>query len=201
VPVGQRQQPRDVLVDHDLRKALALELGECAPDLLAHDRGEPFGGFVEHEQLRVRHQRAPDREHLLLAARELPAQVAAPLAQAREELVHALQGPGPSALVLRVARGGHEVLLDRQPREDLPALRHQREALTCDAVRCQPAGAQAADLDLAGAAGEHAEQALDRRRAAHAVAAEQRHDLAGPDVERDAEQHLRTTVASLQAAH
>ena len=49
--------------------------------------------WVEHEQPRVRHQRAADREHLLLAARELLPAVAEALAEARERGEHALEGP------------------------------------------------------------------------------------------------------------
>src|SRR3954468_3473416 len=61
--------------------------------LLDGDRGEPLGGLVEEEERRVHHQRTRDREHLLLAARELVAVVAAAVAQAREQIVHPPRRP------------------------------------------------------------------------------------------------------------
>ena len=39
-------------------------------------RRQPFERLVEQQQLRVEHQRAADRQHLLLAARQLVAHVA-----------------------------------------------------------------------------------------------------------------------------
>ena len=50
-------------------------------------RREPLGGLVHDQQLRVRQERAADREHLLLAAGELRAAVLLALGEAREELV------------------------------------------------------------------------------------------------------------------
>ena len=56
-------------------------------------RREPLGGLVEEEDARVGEQRAADRDHLLLAARELVAAVPAPLLQAREQLVDGVERP------------------------------------------------------------------------------------------------------------
>src|SRR5690606_41537472 len=63
-------------------------------DLLDDERGEPQRRLVEQEQLRPRHQRAADRQHLLLAARQRAAALHAPRSeehtselQSRENLV------------------------------------------------------------------------------------------------------------------
>jgi hypothetical protein len=64
-----------------------------APDLHGDQRREAFGGFVEDQQIGVGHQRAADGEHLLLAARQLPAAVVDALAQPRKGFHHPLEGP------------------------------------------------------------------------------------------------------------
>src|SRR5262247_4514108 len=87
VQVGDPRQGRHVLVDDQDRLAPGLEPLHAAPDLGAHERREPFGGLVEDEQARVRHQRATDREHLLLAAGERAAEAS----RARRELGEQLE--------------------------------------------------------------------------------------------------------------
>jgi hypothetical protein len=57
-----------------------------AQQLLDDDRREPLERLVEEEQLRVEDERARDREHLLLAARELVAEVGLALLEARKHL-------------------------------------------------------------------------------------------------------------------
>ena len=75
---GQRQRDLGVLLDQDDGGAL---VGDHAPDrgrqLLDDDRREPFQRLVEQQQRRIGHQRARDRQHLLLAAGELVAPAAA----------------------------------------------------------------------------------------------------------------------------
>lgn len=68
MPVGHPRQCADILVDHEDRKPAFLELREAAPDLGADQRREALGRFIEDQQLRIRHQRAADRQHLLLPA-------------------------------------------------------------------------------------------------------------------------------------
>jgi hypothetical protein len=72
----------------------ALICRSASADLLADQRRQAFGGFVQDQQLGVGHQRAADGQHLLLAARQLVAEVGRALGQARKQAVHALDGPG-----------------------------------------------------------------------------------------------------------
>ena len=85
--------------------------------------------------MRVGHQRAADREHLLLAAGELVAHVVGALRQAREQREHPLERPR-LARAAAVVGERDEVLAHRQVGEDLPALGHERDA-AC--ARCGPA--------------------------------------------------------------
>ena len=122
----------EMLVDQQDRLTFALEPREAGPDLGADQRRQAFGRLIENEQLRIGHQRAADREHLLLAAGELVAHVGAPLGKAREEFVDARQGPLGCAAARRRRRD--QILLDDQRRKHLPALRHQPESALRDAI-------------------------------------------------------------------
>ena len=53
-----------------------LRAASPLPDLLADQRRQPFRSLVEHQQLRIGHQGAADRQHLLLAAGDLVAEIA-----------------------------------------------------------------------------------------------------------------------------
>ena len=53
-------------------------------DLLHHERREAEGRLVEQQEPRPQHQRARDRQHLLLAARQRAGLLPPPLLEARE---------------------------------------------------------------------------------------------------------------------
>jgi len=73
----------------------------------------------------VAHQAAPDRQHLLLAARQGAGALVAAFRQPREQRIDPLQGP---AVPPDVALGNHQVLGNAQGRENPPPLRHQAHA-------------------------------------------------------------------------
>ena len=86
---------------------------------------------------RVGHQRAADRQHLLLAAGELVAAVAAPLGETREQLEHALQRPPAPPVASRPRR--HDQVLDhRQRGEDAAPFGHEGDAAARDRFRRRP---------------------------------------------------------------
>ena len=126
--VGQLVGEVEILLDQQDRHVAALaQEDDGAADVL-DDRGlDAFGRLVEHQELGPHGERAADRELLLLAARQVAAAPAQHRLQHREELEHLVRD-------LLAGRGwqrreaGLEVLLHRQQREDLAALRHQRHA-------------------------------------------------------------------------
>ena len=71
--------------------------GQGRVDVADHDRREAEADLVAEQQFGVRHQRAADRDHLLLAARKRRAGAAPPLPQDREEGVDRLEVPRPGA--------------------------------------------------------------------------------------------------------
>ena len=130
--LGERRRHAEVLLDQQDREPFLLELLERLDQVLDDRRREPLGRLVHDQERRVREQRARDREHLLLAAGELRAAVSLALAEAREELVRALDRPALRA----AARAEHaEMLVDRERREEAPSLRHVADAELRDLVR------------------------------------------------------------------
>src|SRR5690606_2114235 len=80
--VGDPQYERRMLLDDDRRHPfLAHDAPQRGEQLLDDDRCQPLERLVEQQQSRVEHQRARDGQHLLLATRELAAQVLAPLGE------------------------------------------------------------------------------------------------------------------------
>src|SRR5690348_16777600 len=86
VSVGDRERHVNVLLDHENRNTHVLDPAEDVYDF-AHDQGgQPFRRLVQNQQRRVQQKRAGDREHLLLAARQLGPAGFFTLLQARERL-------------------------------------------------------------------------------------------------------------------
>jgi hypothetical protein len=76
VTIGNAGKRRHVLVDHQDGLPGRLEPAQALPDFSADQRRETFGRFVEDQQPWICHQRAADRQHLLLAAGQLISHVA-----------------------------------------------------------------------------------------------------------------------------
>ena len=130
-----------VLLDQHDRQALVLELADGAPSTSATICGaRPFGRLVHQQHARIVHQRAADRQHLLLAAgqRLRRSGCAAPSgAETCANTVSTRPRRVPAA-GSRLARGDDQVLAHRQAAEDAAALRHQRDAARGDLLRRQP---------------------------------------------------------------
>ena len=194
--IGQPHQRREVLVDDHERQAGVLQARQAGPDLLADQRREPLGGLVQDQQARVGHERPPDGEHLLLAARQVGAQVALALLQARKHLVDAPERPR-LAHALAIAAGGDQVLAHGQIGKDVPAFWHQPDARARHEVRGPAGDVVPAQAHRAAARRHHAHDRLDGGGLAHAVAPDERDDLALADIEAHPEQGLARPVERL----
>ncbi len=93
------------------------------------------------------------------------------------------------------------MLLDREVGEDLPAFGNETHTAPREPVRRPGFDPLAAEHDLAASGRMQAADRAHQRRLAHAVAAEERDDLARAHLEVDAVQHLAAAVAGMQAAH
>ena len=76
-PAREPGEGREVVRDEQISEATgALQPGEEIEDPAPHRGVQRGGGLVEHEQIRLRRERARDRHALLLPARELVGEAA-----------------------------------------------------------------------------------------------------------------------------
>src|SRR5262249_52221704 len=146
---------------------------------------------VEQQQRGIEHERARDREHLLLAAGELKAEIALARTQAGKQLENPLERPAATATR---AREHGEVLAHRQARKNAALLRHETEAEPRHRIGRQRRDIAVAVANAAGARLEIAHDGEDGRGLARAVAAEQADHLALPHRERDPVQDVAVAV-------
>src|ERR1035437_8597804 len=201
--VGDRERQRQVLLDEHDREPGLLETAHRALELAYDQRSQPFRRLVHQQQYRVRHKGAPDRDHLLFAAAELPAVVRGTFSQAREHPVHGLQRPAsdPSRQAAEP-----QVLLDGERGEDAAPLRDQADAAARYRVRGEPFDRLAGKTDMPRPRRGEADHRTDERRLPHTVAAEQRGDASALGLQRDALQDVavlvvRVNVVDVEQAH
>ncbi len=89
----------DILLDQEHARPLGAEAVSDSHERLDRDRREPERRLVDEEQVRVGHQRAPERRHLLLAAAELAGGQREAIGQYGEEVEHAAQVPHDAGLL------------------------------------------------------------------------------------------------------
>src|SRR6266705_3208143 len=185
---------RVLLDQHDRKRILADQALQGLEQDLDDDGSEPLERLVHEEQRRVAHQRPPDGEHLLLAARDLVAPVLATLGELRKEIVDALEGP---------ASGTHrdaEVLLDRERRKDIAGLRDKADAQSATLVDGQLRDRLALVLDASGVKGRVAHDGRKQRGLADPVPAEDREGAALRQLERDVLEDYCFAVTSAHVA-
>ena len=193
---GDRQHLVGMLLHHDHpHRAGGYHSRDHAEQFLRDQRGEALERLVEQEQPGIEHQRACDRQHLLLAAGELVAHVASTLAQPREQRVDARERPFAGA------RDDGEVLLDGQRREDVALLRHPPQACARAAVAGNPDDVLAGEADDAAALACRSDERCEQRRLAHAVAAEEREASAFVEREAHVLQDDRVAVTAPHVLH
>ena len=142
----------------------------------------PERRLVERQQHGIGHQRAADRQHLLLAAGHVAGDLVAPFEQAREQREHFFAalarfrcGPGVAAHL--------QVFVDGQRRKHAAALGHLHDAapyqlIGREMMHVLVAEPDRAVLDHAFLGVENARHRLQQSRLAGAVGAEQGDDAA-----------------------
>src|SRR6266851_6766073 len=203
--VGDLDRLVKILFGHQDGEIVALlelaDLGDHAADQVGRETDR---GLVDQKDARCRHQRAPKRQHLLLPAAHRAGELPAALRERREGLEAVCEIARDVAPRRRAIGAKQQVLLDGELGEEAPALRHQRDAEIDDFLR-RPADkidapVVALEKDLAGARPHDSHDAVDQRRLAVAVGAEQGDRLAGGDGERNAVQDADRAVAGSKAA-
>src|SRR5215470_789535 len=194
--IGHGESEGEVLLHEEDGQSLALELADHPPHLAHEEGSQPLRGLVEEEEVGIAHERAPDGQHLLLAARELVGAVASALAQPREELVHALQAPAPAAAPRHL-----EVLAHGERRKDTTALGHEGHAAVHHAIRWPGGDVRSLEAHPAAARRREADDGADERGLAHAVATEDPQDFARLHAEGDALEHVAVAVVRVHVLH
>src|SRR5438094_941350 len=198
--VGDVEDQLGVLLHEDDGEPLGLEATDRRHHL-GHDlRRQSFRGLVHQQHPGVRHQRAGDREHLLLAARERNGDLVPALAQAWEERRHGVERPQHRQVTARPASGHREILAHGEALEDPAALGHERDAVGGDRLRGAPGDGPAVDRHHAVSRRQQAHDDVQRRRLARAVAAEQAEQAALGEPQRHAVEHVAVAVERVDLA-
>src|SRR5581483_2027901 len=166
-------------------------------DLGDDERRETERRLVEQQEPRPLHDGAPEREHLLLPARERARLLGASLLEPREVLEDArevvLERTAPDV------RAEAEVLPDGELREGAPPLRDVGDAESRHRLRPFPCDRPPRELDRP-APTHRSGHGAQRRRLAGPVRAEDRDDLPLVHRERDAAQGRDLPVARIDVA-
>ena len=111
------------------------DLLEQPRDQLDDLRRQALGRLVDHHQVGIAHQRAAQRQHLLLAAGQHAGRRVGALAQHREQLEHVVEAP--AALLVRAFMPSSRFWRTVSVGKDVAVLRHVAEAAARDRVGLQ----------------------------------------------------------------
>ncbi len=143
------QRLRRILLDQNDGHTTAVDFADHIEDPVDHQWRQPHRWFVQQQQLRPRHQRAPDRQHLLLAAGQRSGMLQPPLPQPRKDLVDAVE-IACHAVILAQIGPDHQVFGHRQMRHHLPSFLHHADATRDQLVRPNRRHILAAQSNAAG---------------------------------------------------
>src|SRR5260370_1008045 len=198
--MGERERHFQHLLDEQDGRPAPVDLAQDPGQVLDEDRGEALRRLVHQHELGARDEAARDGQHLLLAAGERLALLLVAIPKAREigqHLFHHGAVVGRRA-VGRAQDSQAQILGHAQVGQDPPLLGHIGDAGARHLVGGQLRELAAVEGDGAAARGDQPHDALERRRLARAVPADERHDLTGADRERDALQDVRVAVLRVE---
>src|SRR5215468_1810098 len=195
-PVGEAQDFARLLLHHDGRYPLLTDdLAQHNQELVDDDRRKALQWLVQQDNTRIDDECTANRQHLLLAAGELAAEIVAPLLEPREHAKHAFHRPRPRS------RNGGEVLLDGERAEDVALLRRPADTRSYPSLWPLARDIPAIETDATGLVRSKANNGIDQRRLAGAIAAKQRQRLAVRYTEADIGQHHGLAIARPQALY
>ena len=166
------------------------------PDVGNDLRGEALRRLVHQQHARVGHQRAADRQHLLLAAGQQARQLAAALLQPRKHVEHGVEGPERLA-GLGCACRHVQVLAHGEAAEHTAALRHQRQPLRGNLLGRQMRDADAEHRDAARPRRQQADGNIHAGGLAGAIAADQTEHATFAGGERHLLQHVAVAIVGV----
>src|SRR6478736_4264822 len=196
---GDFQREVGVLLhQQDGDAAAAVDLHDALEDGLHQQRRDAKRGLVQHQEFRLSHQCAADGQHLLLAAGKRARLLLLALRQPRKDAEHIVALAGDGRRVALQVGAHHQVLAHREVGEDHAAFRHMAQTACDDAVRRLAVDALAFIGDAPFLWPDQPGHRAQRSALARAVAADQRDDAAGLDLQRNAVQGADGPVAHRQ---
>lgn len=197
--VGGLERHVRVLLVEEHGYSAAVYLADYPEYALNDERRESERRLVHHDQLRLRHKRAPDREHLLLAARERSGKLPLALLKSREQPVYSREVR--AQIVASQIRSDLEVFLDGQVRENVTPLGDKHDARLDYLIRRFSGDVLAVVEYTSGLRSDDSGDGLQYRRFARAVRADQRDDLPLRDGKGDALDRLDAAVGHLEVVY
>src|SRR5439155_7027235 len=179
------------------RRAAPGDFVQQLADLLDQLGGEALGGLVDDNQVRVAHQGAAHREHLLLASRQYAGRIVLARRKIGKQRKHVLEFPAPDDA--GALQPEFEVLPHGQSRKHLAVFRNVADAEMGDLVGPQPCNRAALESDLAYRR-HQSHDGFAGGRAADPVAAEKADDLSLIDPEVDTLQDVALSVEGMELA-
>ena len=118
------------MLHHEDGRPLGSDGLEGLKNILNDQRSQTQGGFIQQQNLRVRHQRPANGQHLLLTAGEGSRLLAPPLPQNGKQFLHSIHVFLILLGTFDAIGSGLEVFLHGQSGKDQPALRRHIHAHT-----------------------------------------------------------------------
>jgi hypothetical protein len=200
--VGDADGLREILLGHQHGEMIViLELFDGVDGARDQQRREADRGLVHQQDARRQHQRAGERQHLLLAAAHGAGELIAPFGQAGERLEAEIKIGLDLRARLRPEGAQQQIFFYRQFREQPAAFRHQRDAEIDDLLGSHSDQVMllAVDFrdDAAFVRAHDAHDAFHQRAFAVAIGAEQSHGLAGLDADRHVMDHAHRAIGGV----
>src|SRR5580765_1405668 len=186
-----------VLLDEQDGRALLVDLDDRLEDPLDEDRGEPHRRLVEQQERRMGHERPADRDHLLLAAGECSGLLLLSFREPGKERVDPFEVAAELRAVTSLECAHLEVLEHGHAGEELAALRRLRNAEPYDVVGWFAGDVRAAKHDRSAPRMVEPVDRAKHGRLSGAVRADQGHDLAFVDLDRDSFQRFDRAVVGV----
>src|SRR6266850_4936957 len=202
--VGDANRLVEILLGHQHREAVALlELLDLGDGMRDQDRREPHRGLVHQQQAGRGHQRAADRQHLLLAARERAGELAPALRQDGKNLERKGKIPADVGARRLAESAEQEVLLDAEPGKQAPPLGHHGDAQVDDLLRRETRQivgfSVQIETDRTARRAHHAHDAFHERALAVAVGPQQRDRLTLKDAHGNTMQRAHRAVSGIDS--
>ncbi len=194
-PAGKLFGDAQPLFDQqDRRRMPGIDRAQLLHNLVNDRRLDTFGRLVQQEQTRVRCHRTGNRQNLLLASAQSPAEDIQAILEDRE----LVQQIGDIRIItLAGQRADAKVIQYRQARENQAALRHIRDAKLGPCMRWQAANVAALELDPPVPDRYQPDYRLQQRAFADAVTPQQGDDFSIADRQTNTVEDWRAAIIGL----